>query len=766
MPLKRWLGDLICRRLGLRRSTQASGRLAHGQALAEFSIVLLFLVPIIILITVLIFALYQNWAVHQAENWLGDRITTTGSAYDPGESGTWVDQFIAEVHHFGLVLNSTGGNDFVTIKVTSAADGSVTPYTLASPAITANYGDLVQITYQSPVSVGPLTGYAEGAVGFLVPDSQSPWSGIAQRNGAAGVINPAQGGGLQGTISGPGGNLSGAQVSITSNVTSGCSSSSTTTTTSLADGSYSFKSLSPCDYDVVVELADYAPSVSTVNVISNLTTTANFFLTPAAAGELVLAGRSGASNLLVNGDFETADTFGWSSGPGVFTTAPHSFAASTAAASWGNYGGLVVTDASSADQGVYQSLAGTFAGGHHYGVFVWFRAAANTNATIELGTSDDHASSTITDILGGWQLLWTIWTPGTDRSGVEMAIRVSELSAAVTMELDEAVLLDGADTYRNSDGLSSDGVHVQMNSGLQPISDSVFGASGPSSGPQVNGVGAFLFLYVVPCDPEPAPCSSPANPTVQITTPSTSNTYRPSRLNQGQALIHIVAVTAPLDYPAIVLDSSGLDGYWRLGEASGTSTADASGNEHTGALIGSVGHGVSGALLTSSNTAFSFDGASGYAVTATNVLSATDNFTLEGWVEVSGTPGDLQLAVYNGTDAAGYGFGVDASGNLIGYYGGVATLSSGISINDGNWHLVELVRSAGTTWLYLDGALAVPGSWSDAPLTPIVGPLSIGREDGTVGRYFSGSVDEVAAYAAALSDSSIAARWVAAGHSP
>jgi hypothetical protein len=971
------LANLALGRLHRRRPTGRRGLIARAQALAEFTIVLLFLVPIIILITVVMFALYQNWAVHQAETWLGDRIATTGSAYDPANSGTWVDQFTTEVHHFGLVLNP--GVDIVTVSVTSAADGSVTNYTLTSPSITANYGDLVQIFYQSPVNVGPLTGYAQGVVGFLVPDSQSPWSGIAQRNGGAGVVGLAQGGSLQGNVSGPSSNLAGAQVSVTSNVASGCSSNSTTVATADSGGNYSFSNLSACDYDVVVSTADYAPSVGTINVISNLTTTANFSLLPAAS-ELVLAGRSGAANLLTNGDFETTNTSGWLSNIGTFTSTPASFAASTGAASWGANGGLVVTDLSSANQGVYQSVAGTFAAGHHYGAFVWFRANADVSATIELGTSADHVTRSTVDILGGWQLLWVVWTPGGNRTGVQMAIRVSGSPAAVvSMKLDEAVLLDGVYTYLNSDGINSDGIHVQMTSGLQPLADSVLGAAGPSSGPQVKGVGAFLFPYVDPA----------GNPTVQINTPTTLGSYHPSSLAQGQALVLIVPATDPLNYRAAVLTTGGLGGYWRFGESSGTNAADESGNGHSGTISGTVGHGVSGALLTSSDSAFAFDGASGrvgvsglsesgasltlegwvrptngypasetiagfdngsssfllrlggsgaaadrpvvvlgastmvgqtplalgawsylattydgsilrlyvngvldaslvtsspgtvsgtfgigadvptgggsasslfsgdidevaisesalsatavasryqlagytfsaaypngvtgvsglhgfwqlgdsssstlvdssgggnplsdggtlvfgapgalrnnidsaltfngssgYAVTSGNVLAATDGFTLEGWIKVAGTPGNLELAVYNGDDTAGYGFGVNAAGNLVGYYGSVATLSSGIPVNDGHWHLVDLVRAGGTTRLYLDGAQAGSGTWSNAPFTPI-GPLSIGREDATVGRYFAGSIDEVAAYATALSGTAIAARWTDAGY--
>ena len=52
--------------------------------------------------------------------------------------------------------------------------------------------------------------------------------------------------------------------------------------------------------------------------------------------------------------------------------------------------------------------------------------------------------------------------------------------------------------------------------------------------------------------------------------------------------------------------------YWRLGEASGTSAADASGNGRTGSYVASPTLGVPGALTGDSNTAVGFNGSSQY----------------------------------------------------------------------------------------------------------------------------------------------------------
>jgi hypothetical protein len=56
--------------------------------------------------------------------------------------------------------------------------------------------------------------------------------------------------------------------------------------------------------------------------------------------------------------------------------------------------------------------------------------------------------------------------------------------------------------------------------------------------------------------------------------------------------------------------------YWRLGEASGTSAADASGNGHTGTYVGSPTLGVAGLLTGDADTAVTF-GSGKYVTTPT-----------------------------------------------------------------------------------------------------------------------------------------------------
>lgn len=75
----------------------------------------------------------------------------------------------------------------------------------------------------------------------------------------------------------------------------------------------------------------------------------------------------------------------------------------------------------------------------------------------------------------------------------------------------------------------------------------------------------------------------------------------------------VVAVAASLIVVGVAsagyfetITAAGPEGYWRLGEASGTSAADASGHTHTGTYTGTVTLGVPGALAGDSNTAITF----------------------------------------------------------------------------------------------------------------------------------------------------------------
>ena len=112
--------------------------------------------------------------------------------------------------------------------------------------------------------------------------------------------------------------------------------------------------------------------------------------------------------------------------------------------------------------------------------------------------------------------------------------------------------------------------------------------------------------------------------TISAVTPQTLNgtTYVFASWSDGGAASHNISANQAVTYTAtytsqtaayrdsVLADSPAA--YWRLGEPSGTTAADASGNNRTGSYVGSPTLGVGGALVGDSNTAVSFNGSSQY----------------------------------------------------------------------------------------------------------------------------------------------------------
>lgn len=75
--------------------------------------------------------------------------------------------------------------------------------------------------------------------------------------------------------------------------------------------------------------------------------------------------------------------------------------------------------------------------------------------------------------------------------------------------------------------------------------------------------------------------------------------------------------------------------------------------------------------------------------------------------------------------------------------GGAVTLqTTGVSIRDGAWHHIAVVRSGTTHSLYVDGTRRANATWSSYTVADVSGNVYIGR-DQTYGRYLAGNLDDV-----------------------
>lgn len=210
---------------------------------------------------------------------------------------------------------------------------------------------------------------------------------------------------------------------------------------------------------------------------------------------------------------------------------------------------------------------------------------------------------------------------------------------------------------------------------------------------------------------------------------------------------------------AVAALATGPSLWWRLGEASGTSLADASGNSHSGALSGStITYGITGPLAGDTDTAMSFTGTNPVGQVAYGAWAENGVFSCSFWFK-AGTLASSNIIVARDHQSNGRRFQVqiNSSGQLlfltIQSTGSTVTITSPGSYNDGQWHLVTVTHDQALTTarrkMYVDGSstpVAVSGtdggSLSTAFTSPGV-PFSVGNATRNTQAPANCSIDEV-----------------------
>jgi hypothetical protein len=208
-------------------------------------------------------------------------------------------------------------------------------------------------------------------------------------------------------------------------------------------------------------------------------------------------------------------------------------------------------------------------------------------------------------------------------------------------------------------------------------------------------------------------------------------------------------------------------GYWRLGETSGSTATENIRGRH-GSYIGTPTLNQTGALNGDANPAVTFNGTTQYATVPYDAALNPAQFTIEGWAKPTGGAGTFRTVAtswYEGAGGAsprGYWLGVGtdnkwwlsiANGttftNII---GPTATLSS--------WTHVVGTYDGTTGRLYVNGILAASTAVSYA--ANVSAPFGIGAywANGSWIGLLPGSLDEVAVYSTALSQTRIQAHYL------
>jgi len=211
------------------------------------------------------------------------------------------------------------------------------------------------------------------------------------------------------------------------------------------------------------------------------------------------------------------------------------------------------------------------------------------------------------------------------------------------------------------------------------------------------------------------------------------------------------------DYDALV-KADGAIGYWRLGDAVGSLTAtDASGNGHTGTVVGGVTFGQATPQPDTNGGAL-FDGSTGKITQSDSAFNLTRGpLSVEAWVKRGAGSSDAGIAGVG--YANGYQLNWHAGATLYFYIGGGGN-SANFNFSDGTiWHHMVGTWDGTTATngikLYLDGVLVAQGTAAVTTLS------ASGFKIGQNTTYFAGALDDVAVYPVALTAAQVAAHYLA-----
>jgi PKD repeat protein len=232
----------------------------------------------------------------------------------------------------------------------------------------------------------------------------------------------------------------------------------------------------------------------------------------------------------------------------------------------------------------------------------------------------------------------------------------------------------------------------------------------------------------------------------------------------------VVSSSAPSAYAQKII-ADGATNYWPLNEPSGSVVFDNASFADADAGSG-VTRGAGGAIPN--DAASNFDGSgSGFASTR-GAIPGPDTFTAETWFNTTSTSGGKILGFgASATENSGSydrHIYMDNAGHIwFGVYpGGVATLSTSNTYNDGQWHQVTASLGADGMHLYIDGVPA--GQRNDVTFGQayngywrIGGDNLGGWPNQPASSYFAGAIDDVAIYPTVLSRQTVLSHFTASG---
>ena len=220
-----------------------------------------------------------------------------------------------------------------------------------------------------------------------------------------------------------------------------------------------------------------------------------------------------------------------------------------------------------------------------------------------------------------------------------------------------------------------------------------------------------------------------------------------------------------MTYSSAVLSDSPL-AYYRLGEASGTTMVDSSGNARDGTYVNSPALGATGLLTNDTDTAAGFGNVganSPYAyVVDDDAYDGLSTFSVEAFIRPSSVSGTPMIASRDDSGSRSWQFRLNAGKlEFVKIANGTVTASSSATLSIGTIYHVAATYAGSTVRRYINGAQDGTVSTS-GDLGTVNCWLRIGsRRTTTTTDYFSGTIDEVAVYGTTLPAGRIAAHYAA-----
>lgn len=207
----------------------------------------------------------------------------------------------------------------------------------------------------------------------------------------------------------------------------------------------------------------------------------------------------------------------------------------------------------------------------------------------------------------------------------------------------------------------------------------------------------------------------------------------------------------PLSDTSLFSDAA-LQSYWKFDETSGTSVADSKGSN--------TGTASNSAIL---NVAGKFSNGSTYVKASSHNVDFGDIFSLPAYTDMSfsfwyktTTTGVNDSIISNYSQSAGGGFSIDLRTDdkihldtWSGAGANTGDVASLVTVNDGNWHHIVVIKASNTGYVYVDNDAGNSGAIT--PVNPTTsGKFFSGGEPRVYG-YSDCSIDDLAVFSKALS---------------